>query len=88
LIQHDGLVAIEPGFKDDADVVPVPLREPTFSNCEKIVERDVEIYRKETQAVCMHFGVRSANVVSYNVPFSASVKEQQAIHVMSDHLAT
>jgi hypothetical protein len=34
----------------------------------------------------MHYGVRSANVVSYNAQFLAAFKEQQAICGMFDHV--
>ena len=34
----------------------------------------------------MHYGVRSANVVSNNAQFSAAVKEHQAICRMFDHV--
>ena len=34
----------------------------------------------------MHYGVRSANVVSNNAQFSTAVKEQQAICGMFDHV--
>jgi hypothetical protein len=34
----------------------------------------------------MHYGVRSANVVSNNAQFSAAFKEQQAICRMFDHV--
>ena len=34
----------------------------------------------------MHYGVRSANVVSNNAQFSAVFKEQQAICGMFDHV--
>jgi hypothetical protein len=34
----------------------------------------------------MHYGVRSANVVSNNAQFSAAFKEQQAICGMLDHV--
>lgn len=33
----------------------------------------------------MHYGIRSAKVVSYNAQFSAAIKEQQAIYGMFDH---
>jgi hypothetical protein len=33
----------------------------------------------------MHYGVRSANVVSHNAQFPAAIKEQQAICGMFDH---
>ena len=38
---------IKPSFKDDTNIVPTPPREPAFSDCEKVVERDVEVYRKK-----------------------------------------
>ena len=44
---RDTLADIKPSFKDDTNIVPTPPREPTFSDCEKVVERDVEVYRKE-----------------------------------------
>ena len=47
LIEHDTLADIKPSFKDDTNIVPTPPRESASSNCEKIVERDVEVYRKE-----------------------------------------
>ena len=43
------------------------------------------MYREETQSISMHYGLRSANVVSHNAQFSAVTKEQQAIHAMFDH---
>jgi hypothetical protein len=78
---------IKPSFKDDTDIVPTPPRESAFSNCEKVVERDVEVYRKKAESVCMHDCVRSANVVSDNAQFAAAFKEQQAICGMFDHVA-
>ena len=80
------LADIKPSFKDDTNIVPTPPRESAFSDCEKVVERDVEVYRKEAQSICMHYGVRSANVVSHNAQFSAAFKEQQAICGMFDHV--
>jgi len=47
LIACDALADVKPSFKDDANIVPTPPREPAFSDCEKVVERDVEVYRKE-----------------------------------------
>ena len=38
---------IKPSFKDDANIVSTPPRELAFSDCEKVVEHDVEVYRKE-----------------------------------------
>jgi hypothetical protein len=47
LVSRDALADIKPSFKDDTNIVPTPPREPAFSDCEKVVERDVEVYRKE-----------------------------------------
>jgi hypothetical protein len=35
----------------------------------------------------MHYGVRSANVVSDNAQFSTAIKEQQTVCGMFDHVA-
>jgi hypothetical protein len=37
---------INPSFKKDTHVVLPSPSEAAFANCEKVVERDVEIYRK------------------------------------------
>jgi hypothetical protein len=63
----------------------MPPDEAGFSNCEEVIERDVEVYWKKAKSICMHYGVRSANVVSYNAQFSATFKEQQAIGGMFIH---
>ena len=34
----------------------------------------------------MHYGARSANVVSYNAHFSTAIKEQQTVCGMFDHV--
>ena len=86
LIEGDAAADIKPSFKDDTNIVPMPPRELASSNCEKVVERDVEVYRKKDESICMHYGVRSANVVSNNPQFSAAFKEQQAICGMFDHV--
>ena len=85
LVSRDALGNINPAFENDANIVPIPPEQSAFSNCEKVVERDVEVYRKKAQSICMHLGVRSANVVRYNAQFSATIKEQQAICRMFDH---
>ena len=85
LVIRDTLVDINPTFESDANIVPTPPEQSAFSNCEKVVERDVEVYRKKAQSICMHYRVRSADVVSYNAQFSATIKEQQAICRMFDH---
>ena len=85
LIECDTLADVKPSFENDTHIVPIPPRESAFSNCEKVVERDVEGNRKKAESIRMHHGVRSANVVSHDAQFSAATKEQQAIHVMFDH---
>jgi hypothetical protein len=87
LVSRDTLADIKPSFENDTNIVPTPPEQSAFSNCEKVVERDVEMYRKKAQSKCMHYGVRSANVVSYNAQFPAAIKEQQAICGMFDHVA-
>jgi hypothetical protein len=47
LVNRDTLADIKPSFENDTDVVPMPPEEAAFSNCEKVVERDVEVYRKK-----------------------------------------
>ena len=39
----DTLADIKPSFKDDTEIVPTPPRQSAFSNCEKVVERDVKV---------------------------------------------
>jgi hypothetical protein len=45
------LADIKPSFEDDPNIVPVPPNKAAFGNCEKVVKRDVEIYRKKSQFV-------------------------------------
>jgi hypothetical protein len=85
LVSRDTLADVKPSFEKDTNIVPTPPEQSAFSNCEKVVERGVEVYRKKAQSICMHYGVRSANVVSYDVQFPATIKEQQAICGMFDH---
>ena len=66
-------------------IVPIPPEQSAFSNREKAVERDVEVYRKKAQSIYMYFRVRSADVVSYNANFPPTGKEQQAFGRMFDH---
>ena len=73
------LADINPMFKGDGNIVTMPPKQSAFSHCEKVVECDEEAYRKKAQPICMHLGVRSANVISYNAQFSPTIKEQQAI---------
>ena len=35
----------------DTDIVQPPPSEAAFADCEEVVERDVEIYRKKSQSV-------------------------------------
>lgn len=51
LVKGDTLMDINPSFENDSHVVPSPRNETAFANCEKVVERDVEIYRKKSQSV-------------------------------------
>jgi hypothetical protein len=85
LVNRDTLADINPSFESDTNIIPMPPVQSTFSNCEKAVERDEKAYRKKAQSISMHLGVRSADVVSYNAQFSATIKEQQAIYRMFDH---
>ena len=50
-VNRDALADIKPSFKDDTNIVPIPPLESAFSNCEKVVERDVEVYRKEAESI-------------------------------------
>lgn len=63
LIERDALADIKPSFKDHANIVPIPPCESAFSNCAKVVERDVEAYRKEAQSI-LDAGL--ADIVSHN----------------------
>ena len=47
LVSRDTLADIKPSIKDDTNIVPTPPRELAFPDCEKVVERDVEMCRKE-----------------------------------------
>ena len=47
LLNRDTLGDIKPSFENDTKIVPISPRETAFSNCEKVVERDVEGYRKK-----------------------------------------
>jgi hypothetical protein len=51
LIEGDALADIKPSFNDDTNIVPMPPRELASSNCEKVVERDVEVYRKKAESI-------------------------------------
>ena len=42
---------INPTFENDTYVVLPSPSEVAFANCEKVVERDVEIYRKKSQSI-------------------------------------
>ena len=47
LVSRDTLKDINPSFKSDTNIVPMPPEQSAFSNCEKIVERDEEVYGKK-----------------------------------------
>jgi hypothetical protein len=59
LVSRDTLANIKPSFENDTNIVTIPPEQSAFSNCEKVVERDVEMYRKATlkeqQATCGMF---------------------------------
>ncbi len=86
LIDRDPLADINPPFEFDTYIVPISPEQPASYNCEKVVERDVEVYRKKAQSIRMHLSVRSANVVSYNPQFSTTIKEQKTIGGMFVHV--
>jgi hypothetical protein len=71
IFDRGALTNIQPPFKDDADVVLPSPHQSTFCNCKKAVERNVELYRKQTQPLSMDLGVCPANAVSSNAQFSA-----------------
>jgi len=45
------LIDVKPSFDNDANIVPIPPREAAFSNCKKVIERDVELHRKNAQPI-------------------------------------
>ena len=47
LVNRDALADIKPSFENDTKIVSMPPEEAAFSYCEKVVERDVEMYRKK-----------------------------------------
>jgi hypothetical protein len=47
LVNRNTLADIKPSFEKDTNIVLPPPRQPTSSNSEKVVERDVEVYRKK-----------------------------------------
>ena len=47
LVNRDTLADIKPSFENDTNIVSMPPEQSAFSNCEKVVERDVEMYRKK-----------------------------------------
>jgi hypothetical protein len=47
LVAHNALADIKPSYENDTNIVPKPPREAAFSNSEKVVERNVEMYRNE-----------------------------------------
>ena len=85
LVNRDTLVDINPTFESDTKFVPTPPEQSAFSNCEKVVKRDVEVNREKAQSICMNLRGRSGDVVSYNAPFSTTIKEQQSFCIMFYH---
>jgi hypothetical protein len=76
---------INPTFESDANIVLISPEQSTLSNCEKVIERDEEVYREKAKSICMYYGVRLADIVSHNAQFSATIKKQEAIYRMLDH---
>jgi hypothetical protein len=58
LVNRDTLVDINPTFESDTKFVPTPPEQSAFSNCEKVVKRDVEVNREKAQSICMNLRVR------------------------------
>ena len=85
LVSRDTLADIDPYFRKRHQYRPDTSKAVGVSNCEKVIERDVEAYREKSQSFCVHLGARSADVVSYNAQFAAMVAEQHALDGMFDH---
>src|SRR6476659_308144 len=68
-VSRDTLADINPTFELDTNIVPIPPEQSAFSNCEKVVERDVEIYRQQAQSIRMYQSARLAHVISHNAQF-------------------
>jgi hypothetical protein len=87
LIERHSLADIDPSFKGDTDIIPAPPEQPAFCNREKIIEREVEIYWKQTEFVCVYHGIGLAKFISPNAQFAANIEEQQTSYGMFDHVA-
>jgi hypothetical protein len=69
---------INPTFENDTYVVLPSPSEVAFANCEKVVERDVEIYRKKSQSIRMQPSASRTDIVA-DAGAHFSPKEQQSI---------
>jgi hypothetical protein len=58
------LIGIDPSFEYDTNVVSVPPNEAAFANCEKVVKRNVEDFRKKSQFVRMQSSASPADLAS------------------------
>jgi hypothetical protein len=85
LVELDTLMDIKPSFENDSNVVPPPPNETTFANCEKVVERDVEMDRKKSQSVWMQSSASLADVVA-DAGAHFFAEEKQSLDRLSDHL--
>jgi hypothetical protein len=76
---------IHPTFENDTYVVLPSPSEVAFANCEKVVERDVEIYRKKSQSIRMQSSASRTDIVA-DADAHFSPKEQQSFDLLSAHL--
>ena len=79
------LIGINPSLKSNADVVAVPPNEAAFTNCEKVVKRDVEVRWQKSQLVGMKLRASLAHVIA-DAGAHFSAKEKQSTNWLSDHL--
>ena len=76
LVSRDTLVDIDPSFESDTHIVLMPPDQSASSNCVKVVECDVEVYRKKAQSICVNNGASLADVGSLDAQFWAAFKKQ------------
>jgi hypothetical protein len=51
LVSCDTLADINPTLELDTNIVPTPPEQSASCYCEKLVERDVEVYREKAQSI-------------------------------------
>jgi hypothetical protein len=69
---------VNPSLKNDANVVLPTPSDAAFADCEKIVERDVKLYRKKSQFVGMQSSASFADLVA-EASAHFPVKKQQSV---------